>query len=135
MEQNRVTPTNEELTERVKKLEYLLRNTRIAIIIIVGYGIYDVISRDSGSDIVFAHKVKAKQFELVDGAGTILGGWKVQDKDAGVAELVVENSEGKQLRLSADKVSFVSGRVNSVETLVINEEGLNKPTYSPSAGE
>ena len=42
------------LEERVQKLERTLRTVRIAIIIFVGFLIYDVISRDSGSSIIFA---------------------------------------------------------------------------------
>ena len=73
--------TEMTLEERVKTLERLHRNARIAIIILVGYFIYDVISRDSGSDIIYAYKIKAKQFELVDGVGTIFASWKVLDEE------------------------------------------------------
>lgn len=112
------------LEERLKKLEQLQRNTRIAIIIIVGYAIYDVISRDSGSEIIYAQKVKAKEFEMVDGAGTVFGSWKLLDKEKRIAGFVIESVDGKQARLSADKFSFLQGRPEPVETLVLDETGV-----------
>lgn len=119
-----------KLTERIKKLEYLQRNTRIAIIVLVGYSVYDVISKDSGSDIVYAHKVKAKEFELVDGVGTVFSSWKsLQEDDHRVTTLVIEGADGDQVRLSAEKLSFVNkARTNPVETLVIDSEGLKQTT-------
>lgn len=114
------------LTDRIKKLEYLQRNARIAIIILVGYSIYDVISKDSGSDIVFAHKVKAKEFELVDGVGTVFSSWKaLEEGERRVATMVIEGDDGDQVRLSAEKISFVDkARTNPVEKLVIDDQGV-----------
>jgi phosphoheptose isomerase len=119
-----------KLTERIKKLEYLQRNTRIAIIVLVGYSIYDVISKDSGSDIVYAHKVKAKEFELVDGVGSVLSSWKsLKEDERQMTTLVIEGDQGGQVRLSSEKLSFVDkARTNPVETLVINSEGLTQTT-------
>lgn len=118
----------EKLTERVKRLEYLQRNARIAIIILVGYSIYDVISKDSGSDIVFAHKVKAKEFELVDGTGTVFSSWKTtEQEDSRVTAFVIQGNEGDQLHLSSERISFVEkGRTNPVESLVIDSNGVRK---------
>ena len=113
-----------ELKEKVKKLETLQRNTRIAIIILVGYSIYDVISKDSGSEIVYAHKIKAKEFELVDGIGTVFGTWKVLGQENRVPGLVIENSAGKQIRVTADGISLREGRTNPVIRAVLNEDGL-----------
>ena len=115
---------SESLDDRLKKLEQLQRNTRIAIIIIVGYAIYDVISRDSGSDIIYAQKVKAKEFELVDGTGTVFGSWKLLDKEKREPGFVLESVEGQQARLSADKFSFLEGRPEAREKLVLDEDGV-----------
>lgn len=119
-----------ELLERIKKLETLQRNARIAIIILVGYSIYDVISKDSGSEILYAHKVKAKEFELVDGIGTIFGSWKLLDVENRVAGLVIENSEGKQVRVTADQFKFLAGRPDPVIRLTLDEQGLHHPESS-----
>lgn len=112
------------LEDRVKKLETLQRNTRIAIIILVGYSIYDVISKDSGSEIVYAHKVKAKEFELVDGIGTVFSSWKVLDKENRVPGLVIENAAGNKLHLTAEQISLLEGRINSSARLTLDREGL-----------
>ena len=120
------------LEERIKSLEILQRNTRIAIIILVGYSIYDVISMDSGSDIVFAHKVKAREFELIDGQGSIYGTWKVQEGEASAAGLVMQNAQGNQMIVSADEVKLTQGRVNPAARVILNEEGVKlfDTTYS-----
>ena len=117
--------TEMTLEERVKTLERLHRNARIAIIILVGYFIYDVISRDSGSDIIYAYKIKAKQFELVDGVGTIFASWKVLDEENSEAAIVLENAEGQKLRLTASEISLLSGGSNPSPDVVIDRQGLD----------
>lgn len=112
------------LEERIKNLELLQRNTRIAIIILVGYSIYDVISVDSGSEIIFAHKVKAREFELIDGQGTIFGSWKVRDQERRTAGLVMEGASGNQLRINAEEISLMQGRINPSPRVVLDEQGL-----------
>ena len=122
------------LEDRVKSLEHLQRNTRIAIIILVGYSIYDVISKDSGSEIVYAHKVKARVFELIDGQGTVFGSWKAFDAQKKEAGLVIENNSGNQLRLSAEQIQLMQGRVNPSPSIILNEDGIhmNSNQTSPS---
>jgi len=112
------------LEERVKTLERLHRNARIAIIILVGYFIYDVISLDSCSDIIYAYKIKAKQFELVDGVGTIFASWKVSDEENSEAAIVLENAEGQKLRLTASEISLLSGGSNPSPDVVLGRQGL-----------
>ncbi len=123
------------LEDRVKSREHLQRNARIAIIILVGYSIYDVISKDSGSEIVFAHKVKARVFELIDGQGTVYGSWKAFDGQKKEAGLFIENSAGNQLRLSAEKIQLMQGRVNPSPRIVLNEDGIKILDQSNSQSE
>lgn len=113
------------LEERIKSLEILQRNTRIAIIILVGYSIYDVISVDSGSEIIFAHKVKARQFELIDGQGTVYGDWKVRDSEKTTAGLVMQNLSGNQMTITADEIKLTSGRVNPAAKMILDETGVS----------
>lgn len=122
------------LDERIKRLETLQRNTRIAIIILVGYSIYDVISVDSGSEIIFSHKVKAREFELIDGQGTVFSSWKLIDEKKRTAGLVIESVEGKQMTVTADEVKLTNGRINPVASMTLNEKGvtLHDSTYSES---
>lgn len=122
------------LEERIKSLEVLQRNTRIAIIILVGYSIYDVISMDSGSDIVFAHKVKAREFELIDGQGAIYGSWKVIDSEKRTAGLVMENASGDQMMMTADDMKLTTGRINPAPKMTLDETGVTlfEANYSES---
>jgi len=113
------------LEERLKALELLQRNTRIAIIILVGYSIYDVVSIDSGSDIIFAHKVKAREFELIDGQGTVFGNWRVFGKDNIEAGLMMENGTGQQARMTAEGMSLTEGRVNPSLRAKFDDEGVH----------
>ena len=116
--------TDKPIEDRVKTLETLQRNARVAIIILVGYSIYDVISRDSGSDIIFAHKVKATQFDLVDGQSLVYGSWKVLDEDTNKAGMVIENAQGQQVTIMADSVTLSEGGVNPYMRVRLDEDGL-----------
>jgi|GEM_PF-549394 len=122
------------LEERIKSLEILQRNSRIAIIILVGYSIYDVISMDSGSEIIFAHKVKAREFELIDGQGAIYGSWKVLDSEKRTAGLVMENATGDQMMMTADDMKLTTGRINPAPKMTLDETGVTlfDATYSES---
>ena len=124
MFKNKSAQHTKTLEERIKSLEILQRNTRIAIIILVGYSIYDVISADSGSDIIFAHKVKAREFELIDGQGAIYGSWKVHDQEKRTAGLVMQSAGGHQLHINSRQISLMQGRVNPLPRLVLNERGI-----------
>ena len=116
--------TDKPIEDRVKTLETLQRNARVAIIILVGYSIYDVISRDSGSDIIFAHKVKATQFDLIDGQSLVYGSWKVLDEDTNKAGMVIENAQGQQVTIMADSVTLSEGGVNPYMRVRLDEDGL-----------
>ena len=113
------------IEDRVKILETLHRNTRIAIIILVGYSVYDVISRDTGSDIIFAYKVKATQFDLVDGQSTVYGSWKVLDEETKETGIVIENALGQQVKVMADSVTLSEGGVNPHVRAKLDQEGLH----------
>ncbi len=117
-------PPEKSLEDRIKSLETLQRNTRIAIIILVGYSIYDVISVDSGSEIIFAHKVKAREFELIDGQGTVYGNWEVIDEEKKTAGLVMENTGGKRLTLTADEIKLTRDRVNPELEMILDGQGI-----------
>jgi hypothetical protein len=124
------------LEERMKSLETLQRNTRIAIIILVGYSIYDVISVDSGSEIVYAHKVKAREFELIDGQGAIYGSWRVTDAEKRTAGLVIESAGGNRMTMTADEVKLTSDRINPAPRMILNDQGVKLFEYTyPEAEE
>ena len=116
--------TDKPIEDRVKVLETLQRNSRVAIIILVGYSIYDVISKDSGSDIIFAHKVKATQFDLVDGQSLVYGSWKILDEETEETGIVIENAKGQQVKIMADSVTLSEGGVNSYMRAKFDQDGL-----------
>ena len=128
------TKQDKSLEERMKSIETLQRNTRIAIIILVGYSIYDVISVDSGSEIVYAHKVKAREFELIDGQGSVYGSWQVTDAEKRTAGLVMENVSGNRITMTADEVKLTSDRINPAPRMILNDKGVRlfENTYSES---
>lgn len=128
------TKQDKTLEERIKSLETLQRNTRIAIIILVGYSIYDVISVDSGSEIVFAHKVKAREFELIDGQGAIYGSWKVLDAEKSAAGLVIESTNGNRMTMTANEMKLTSDRINPAPRMILDDQGVRlfENTYSAS---
>lgn len=115
---------SQTLEERMKRLETLQRNTRIAIIILVGYSIYDVISVDSGSEIIFSHKVKAREFELIDGQGTVFSSWKLLNEEKRNAGLVIESVDGNQMTITAGEIKQTKGRVNPETTMTLDETGV-----------
>ena len=132
------TKQDKSLEERMKSIETLQRNTRIAIIILVGYSIYDVISVDSGSQLIYADKVKARNFELIDGQGTIFGNWQVTDTDKRTAGLVMQSASGNRMAITADEVKLTSDRINPVPRMILNDKGVRlfESTYSdPEASE
>tara|TARA_R110002049_G_scaffold124479_1_gene279992 strand:- start:74562 stop:74978 length:417 start_codon:yes stop_codon:yes gene_type:complete len=118
------TKQDKTLEERIKSLETLQRNTRIAIIILVGYSIYDVISFDSGSEIIYAHKVKAKEFELIDGQGGVYGSWRVTDAEKRTAGLVMEDISGDRMTMTADGIKLTSDRLNPEPRMILNDKGV-----------
>ncbi|MFK7794619.1 MAG: hypothetical protein AB8B89_04660 [Gammaproteobacteria bacterium] len=128
------TKHDKSLEERMKSIEILQRNTRIAIIILVGYSIYDVISVDSGSEIVYAHKVKAREFELIDGQGSIYGSWQVTDAEKRTAGLVMESAGGNRMTMTADELKLTSDRINPAPRMILDDKGVKvfENTYSES---
>ena len=81
---------------------------------------------DSGSEIIFAHKVKAREFELIDGQGTVSGNWKIFDKENPSGALVILNGAGEQVRVSPEGVSLTAGgRVNPTPRAEFDHDGIH----------
>ena len=85
---------------------------------------------DSGSEIIFAHKVKAREFELIDGQGTVSGNWKIFDKENTSGALVMQNGAGEQVRVSPAGVSLTTGRVDPTPRAEFDQDGIH--LYEPS---
>lgn len=99
------------LEERIKKLERVVFTMRVAIIIFVGFLLYDVISQDTGSDIIFADKVRAREFILVGPPGdTPVGYWDYKDTNG----FKMYAKDGNHIMLTPDAVTFYEDRLNPV---------------------
>ncbi|MCY4642034.1 MAG: hypothetical protein OXC41_05000 [Gammaproteobacteria bacterium] len=98
------------LEERVHNLERTIRTIRIAIIIFVGFLLYDVISKDSGSDIIFAEKVKSREFVLLGSGDQPVGHWDYKDTSG----LKMYSTEGDHVVLTPESVTFYQDRLNPV---------------------
>ncbi len=98
------------LEQRVTKLEQVVKIVRIAIIIFVGFLLYDVISRDSGSDIIFADKVRSREFILVGPGNQPVGHWDYKDTNG----LKMYAKDGSHIVLTPEAVTFYEDRLNPV---------------------
>lgn len=100
------------LEERVRSLERTFIMVRIAIIILVGFLMYDVISEDSGSSIVFADKIKSREFVLIGKGNQPVGHWDYKDTYG----LRMYSKDGKHVVLTPEAVTFYQDRLNPVVT-------------------
>lgn len=98
------------LEERVQSLERTIRTVRIAIIIFVGFLLYDVISEDSGSSIIFAEKIKSREFVLLGPGDQPVGHWDYKDTNG----FKMYSKEGDHIVLTPEAVTFYEDRLNPV---------------------
>lgn len=98
------------LEERVRNLERTIRTVRIAIIIFVGFLIYDVVSEDSGSNIIFADKIKSREFVLLGPGDDAVGHWDYKDTHG----FKMYSKEGDHIVLTPEAVTFYQDRLNPV---------------------
>ena len=100
------------LEERVKTLERIVKMMRIAIVILVGFFIYDVISKDSGASIVFADKIQAREFVLIGKGTQPVGYWDYKDTHG----LKMYSKDGNHVVLTPEAVTFYQDRLTPVVT-------------------
>ncbi len=98
------------LEDRVKNLERIVNTMRIAIIVFVGFILYDVISKDSGSSIIFADKIKSREFVLLGPGDQPVGFWDYKDTNG----LKMYSKKGDHIVLTSDAVTFYEDRLNPV---------------------
>ena len=98
------------LEERVRKLERIVNTIRIAIIIFVGFLIYEVISKDSGTDIIFADKIKSREFVLLGSGNNPVGQWDYKDTNG----FRMYAQDGRHVMLTPEAVTFYEDRLNPV---------------------
>lgn len=96
------------LEQRVMKLERVMLTVRIGIIVLVGFMIYDTLAPETGSDIVFAHKIKARQFVLLGPGDDPVGYWDNKDTKG----LKMYSKQGDHVVLSPDAITFYKDKLN-----------------------
>ncbi len=96
------------LEERIVKLERIMFTMRIAIVVLVGFMMYDVLAPETGSDTIFADKIKSRQFVLLGPGDEAIGYWDYQDTKG----LKLYSKEGNHVIVSPDAVSFYQDKLN-----------------------
>jgi len=96
------------LEERIVKLERIMFTMRIAIVVLVGFMMYDVLAPETGSDIIFADKIKSRQFVLLGPGDEAIGYWDYQDTKG----LKLYSKEGNHVIVSPDAVTFYQDKLN-----------------------
>ena len=98
------------LEERVKKLEQIMFTVRIAIVVLVGFMMYDALAPDTGSDIIFADKIKSRQFVLLGSGDKAVGYWDVKDTQG----LKMYSKQGNHVLLAPETLTFYQDKLNPV---------------------
>ena len=99
-----------DLEERVRKLEKIMFTMRIAIIVLVGFMMYDALAPDTGSDIIFADKIKSRAFILLGSGDRPVGYWDDKDNNG----LKMYSKQGDHILVSPDAVTFYKDKLNPV---------------------
>ena len=97
-----------DLEERVRKLERIMFTVRIAIIVLVGFMMYDALSPDTGSDIIFADKIKSRQFVLLGSGDQPVGYWDVKDSHG----FKMYSKQGDHVLLAPEALTFYQDKLN-----------------------
>ena len=96
------------LEQRIAKLERIMLTVRIAIIVLVGFMVYDTLAPETGSDIVFANKIKARQFVLLGPGDDAIGYWDYKDNNG----LKMYSKQGDHVVVGADSITFYRDKLN-----------------------
>lgn len=96
------------LEERIKKLERIMFTVRIAIIVLIGFMMYDALSPDTGSDIIYADKIKSREYVLLGPGNTPVGHWDFKDTEG----FKFYSKEGNHVLLTPDAITFYKDKLN-----------------------
>ena len=98
----------QDMEERVRKLERIMFTVRVAIIVIVGFMMYDALSPDTGSDIIFADKIKSRAFVLLGSGDQPVGYW--DDKKTNGFKMY--SKQGNHVLLKPEALTFYEDKLN-----------------------
>ncbi len=96
------------LEERVKKLERIMFTVRIAIIVLIGFMMYDALSPDTGSDIIYADKIKSREYVLLGPGSAPVGHWDYKDTKG----FKLYSKEGDHVVLTPEAITFYKDKLN-----------------------
>jgi hypothetical protein len=100
--------TTPGLEERIVKLERIMFTMRIAIVVLVGFMMYDALSPETGSDIIFADKIKSRQFVLLGPNDEPIGYWDYKDTKG----LKLYSKQGDHVLVSPEALTFFQDKLN-----------------------
>jgi hypothetical protein len=103
-----MTELDASLYERVQKLERIMFTMRIAIVVLVGFMMYDALAPDTGSDIIFADKIKARKFVLLGPGDEAIGYWDYKDTKG----IKMYSKQGDHVIVSPDSITFYQDKLN-----------------------
>ena len=96
------------LEERVIKLERIMFTVRIAIIVLIGFMMYDALSPDTGSDIIYADKIKSREYVLLGAGNAPVGHWDFKDTKG----FKLYSTEGDHVLITPEAVTFYKDKLN-----------------------
>lgn len=103
-----MTELDASLHQRVQKLERIMFTMRIAIVIVVGFMMYEALSQETGADIIFADKVKARKFVLLGSGDEPIGYWDGKDTNG----IKMYSKKGDHVVVSPDSITFYQDKLN-----------------------
>jgi len=101
-----------QLEDRVKKLERLVNMMRFGMIALIAFMIADILSDDTGSKVIFADQIKAREFVLLGEHDTPIAHW--DNKETGGLKIYAK--DGSHVVLAPESLTFYQDRLNPVET-------------------
>ncbi|MEM7401454.1 MAG: hypothetical protein AAF304_05830 [Pseudomonadota bacterium] len=103
-----MTELESTLEERVKKLERIMFTVRIAIIVLIGFMMYDALSPDTGSDIIYADKIKSREYVLLGSGNAPVGHWDYKDTEG----FKLYSKDGDHMVLTPKALTFYKDKLN-----------------------
>ncbi len=116
----------EQLQTRLEALEKRIHYMRIAIVVLVGFFVYDVLSADGlgAPQQIVRGTVKAQEFILLDDNQAQVGQWKGNNESGG-PELSMYGVQKYRSSLSAQSLNYYAGnKLDSLKKLEIDQTGI-----------
>ncbi len=103
--------TDFEIKDRLKSLERTVKIMRVSVIVLVVFMVANAFSHEFGSRIIFADKIKAREFVLLGEQDTPVAHW--DNKVTGGLKIYAK--DGNHVVLSPESLTFYQDRLNPVE--------------------